>query len=416
MMKKLAVVLTLVFCLYSHTSAQDWTRFRGPNGQGHSNAKNIPVKWSQNDYLWTADLPGTGHSSPVIWGDRLFITCCDQKQARASVLALSTADGKMLWKKDYQLIDARMNALNSYAASTPAVDKDLVFIIWPTPDELSVIALDHDGNEKWQRTFGPTSSRHGPSVSPMLYGDMVIFTQEQEKNQKGLNSRWLALDRNDGHTRWEIPRNNGGFVSHATPCVNADGSGHDYLVFSSLVYGISAVDPKDGSILWEQPGFSVRALTSPVLAGDLIIATCGSGASGKTLLAVRPPSNGKPASVAYKIEDRTVPFVSSPIVVNDLLFTFHDQGQVVCRDAQTGNEKWAEKPGGKFFGSPICVEDRLYCMNTDGEVVVIKAADRYELLSVNPLGEKTQATPSISDGIMYLRTLTKVFALAPAKN
>lgn len=415
-MKKLAVVLTLVFCLYSHTSAQDWTRFRGPNGQGHSNAKNIPVKWSQNDYLWTADLPGTGHSSPVIWGDRLFITCCDQKQARASVLALNTADGKMLWKKDYQLIDARMNALNSYAASTPAVDNDLIFVIWPTPDELNVIALDHDGHERWQRTFGPTSSRHGPSVSPMLYRDMVIFTQEQETNQKGLNSRWLALDRNDGHTRWEIPRNNGGFVSHATPCVNADGSGHDYLVFSSLVYGISAVDPKDGSILWEQPGFSVRALTSPVLAGDLIIATCGSGASGKTLLAVRPPSNGKPASVAYKIEDRTVPFVSSPIVVNDLLFTFHDQGQVVCRDAQTGNEKWAEKPGGKFFGSPICVEDRLYCMNTDGEVVVIKAADRYELLSVNPLGEKTQATPSISDGIMYLRTLTKVFALAPAKN
>jgi len=249
----------------------------------------------------------------------------------------------------------------------------------------------------------------------MLYKDMVIFTQEQEKNQKGLNSRWLALDRNDGHTRWEIPRNNGGFVSHATPCVSADGSGHDYLVFSSLVYGISAVDPKNGSILWEQPGFSVRALTSPVLAGDLIIATCGSGASGKTLLAVRPPSNGKPASVAYKIEDRTVPFVSSPIVVNDLLFTFHDQGQVVCRDAQTGNEKWSEKPGGKFFGSPICVENRLYCMNTEGEVVVIKAADRYELMSVNPLGEKTQATPAIADGIMYLRTLTKVFALVPAK-
>jgi len=416
MMKKFAVVLALVLCLYSSTLAQDWTRFRGPNGQGHSNARNIPVKWSQNGYLWTADLPGTGHSSPVIWGDRLFITCCDQKQARASVLALSTADGRMLWKKDYQLIDGRMNALNSYAASTAAVDKDLVFIIWPTPDELSVIALDHDGNEKWQRTFGPTSSRHGPSVSPMLYGDMVIFTQEQEKNQKGLNSRWLALDRNDGHTRWEIPRNNGGFVSHATPCVNADGSGQDYLVFSSLVYGISAVDPKDGSILWEQPGFSVRALTSPVLAGDLIIGTCGSGASGKTLLAVRPPSNGKPASVAYKIENRTVPFVSSPIVVDGLLFTFHDQGQVVCRDAQTGDEKWSEKPGGKFFGSPICVEDRLYCMNTEGDVVVIKAADRYELLSVNPLGEKTQATPAIADGVMYLRTLTKVFALAPGKN
>ena len=411
--KKLPVVLALVFCLYSHTSAQEWTRFRGPNGQGHSNAKNIPVKWTQNDYLWTADLPGSGHSSPVIWGDKLFITCCDQKQARASILALSTADGKTLWKKDYQLTDARMNALNSYAASTPAVDKDRIFVIWPTPNELSVIALDHDGNEKWNKTFGPISSRHGPCVSPMLYGDLVVFTQEQETNQQGLKSRWLALDRNDGRTRWEIPRDNGSHVSHATPCVNADDSGRDYLVFSSLVYGISAVDPKDGSILWEQPGFTVRALTSPVLAENLIIATCGSGGSGKTLMAVRPASKGKPASVAYKIEDRTVPFVSSAIAVNDLLFTFHDQGQVVCRDAQTGAEKWSQKPGGRFFSSPICVEDRLYCVNADGEVVVIKAADRYELLAVNPLGEKTQATPAVSGGVLYLRTLTKVFAIGP---
>ena len=415
-MKKLAVVLTLVLCLYSHASAQEWTRFRGPNGQGHSNAKNVPVKWTQSDYLWTADLPGTGHSSPVIWGDKLFITCCDQKQAKASVLALSTADGKTLWKKDYQLADSRMNALNSYAASTPAVDKDRIFVIWPTPNELTVIALDHDGNEKWQKKFGPISSRHGPCVSPMLYGDLVIFTQEQEMNQQGLKSRWLALNRNDGQTRWEIPRDNGSHVSHATPCVNADDSGRDYLVFSSLVYGISAVDPKNGSILWEQPGFTVRALTSPVLAGNLIIATCGSGGSGKTLLAVRAASKGTPAGVAYKIEDRTVPFVSSAIAVNDLLFTFHDQGQVVCRDAQTGAEKWAEKPGGRFFGSPICVEDRLYCMSADGEVVVIKVADRYELLSVNPLGEKTQATPAVAGGVLYLRTLTKVFALGPAKN
>ncbi|MHC4540272.1 MAG: PQQ-binding-like beta-propeller repeat protein, partial [Planctomycetota bacterium] len=143
MMKKLAVVLALVFCVGSRLSAQDWTRFRGPNGQGHSPAKNIPVKWSQKDYLWTADLPGTGHSSPVIWGEKLFITCCDQKQAKASILALSTADGKTLWKKDYQLIDSPMNKLNSYAASTPAVDKDRVFVIWPTANDLSVIALDH---------------------------------------------------------------------------------------------------------------------------------------------------------------------------------------------------------------------------------------------------------------------------------
>src|SRR5210317_1240569 len=104
MIKKIAFVFAFSFCLYSHAFAENWTRFRGPNGQGHSNAKNIPIKWSQKDYLWTADLPGTGHSSPVIWNNKLFITCCDQKQGKVSILALSTANGKTLWKKTYQLI------------------------------------------------------------------------------------------------------------------------------------------------------------------------------------------------------------------------------------------------------------------------------------------------------------------------
>ncbi|MCJ7806439.1 MAG: PQQ-binding-like beta-propeller repeat protein [Clostridia bacterium] len=416
MMKNLIVVLALVSCLYSRTSAQDWTRFRGPNGQGHSSAKNIPVKRSQTDYLWTADLPGAGHSSPVVWSDKLFITCCDQKQARASILALNTADGKTLWQRDYQLIESPMNSLNSYAASTPAVGKDCVFVIWPTANELSVIALDHDGNEKWRKTFGPVYGKHGPCVSPMLYDDLVVFTQEQRTNDKGLKSRWLALGRNDGQIRWEIQRENGSFISHATPCVNTDDSGRQYLVFSSLVYGISAVEPKDGTILWEQPGFSVRALKSPVLAENLIVASCGSGSSGRTLMAVRPASKQSPAAVAYKIENSTVPFVPSVIVANDLLFTFHDQGIVVCRDAQTGVEKWAQKPGGRFFGSPICVEDRLYCMNINGDVVVLRAAEQYELLSVNPLGEKTHATPAVAGEILYLRTLTKVIAVGPAKD
>lgn len=133
-------------------------------------------------------------------------------------------------------------------------------------------------------------------------------------------------------------------------------------------------------------------------------------------MAVRPTSKQRPAAIAYKIENPTVPSVPSVIVANDLLFTFHDQGLVVCRDVQTGVEKWAQKPGGRFFGSPICVEDRLYCINTDGDVVVLRATDQYELLSVNPLGEKTHATPAIAGGILYLRTLTKVIAVGPVKD
>jgi len=413
-MKKLTLVLIFTVMLCGFLSAEEWTRFRGPNGQGHSPATTLPTSWSPEDYRWTTTLPGSGHSSPVIWGDKLFITCCDTKIPSGTILALNTSTGKILWQKTYPLEKAQMNALNSYASTTPAVDKDAVYVIWPTVNEKIVMALDHAGNELWKQTFGETVCKHGPSVSPMLYEDLVIFTHEQEENNRGLNSCWLALDCKTGQIRWDTPRNNEK-LSYSTPCVYTDTAGSKQLIFSGDAYGISGVDPRTGKVLWNAGNFTARTISSPAVGDSIVVATCGEGGSGKILTAVKPGEEGRPAEELYTITDQTVPFVPTPLLAGKRLYTFHDGGNVVCRNAETGVVIWSEKPGGRYYGSPICANDVIYCINTDGEVIVLKEAATYQKLAVVPLGEKSQATPAVADGVMYLRTLTKVMALGSRK-
>ena len=136
--------------------AQEWTRFRGPNGQGISNATTVPVKWTQSDYNWKVELPGGGHSSPVIWGDKVFIASGDAKTGRGVLLALSVSDGSVVWQKQFLLKAYKTNNLNSFATATPAVDPDCIYVLWTSPDETILAALDHKGTEVWTRSFEAT--------------------------------------------------------------------------------------------------------------------------------------------------------------------------------------------------------------------------------------------------------------------
>jgi len=153
-------------------SAQEWTRFRGPNGTGVSAATTnpasaIPTRWTDADYRWKTKLPGKGHSSPVIWGDRLFVLSADATSARRYVLCLDTVTGKILWRKEYESTTHPLSSLNSYASSTPTVDEHHVYVAWATMDHLILRALSHDGDEVWQRDLGPYVSEHGFGNSPI---------------------------------------------------------------------------------------------------------------------------------------------------------------------------------------------------------------------------------------------------------
>ena len=407
--------MTIIFA--SVSQGQEWTRFRGPNGQGISDAKTIPVKWTEGDYNWKVKLPGGGHSSPVLWGDKLFVTSGDKQAGKSVIFALNVSDGKILWQKEYTLSKYRPNKLNSFATSTPAVDADHVYVLWTSPEETILAALNHDGAEIWKRTFEGVRCQHGAGSSPIVYYDMVIFTHEHEnKSSENTRSIWFAVNRKTGETRWTLKRQTGPKTSYSTPCVYTPATGTPQLIFNSHSHGMTSVDPGTGKVIWEvATAFPARVVSSPVIADELLVGSCGNGGSGKRLTAVRPGSSDgsiQPEE-AYSIDKGYRPYVPTSIAKEGLLFTFLDRGYVSCFNSATGRQLWQEKPAGRFFGSPVWVDGKLYCITMDGDVVVLKAADTYELLAINPLGETSHAAPAVAGGRMYLRTYSQLFSIGP---
>jgi hypothetical protein len=247
-----ALALVLLFAMSVWAQAENWPRFRGPNGQGISDATTIPVKWSDQDYKWKVALPGGGHSSPVVWDGKVFVTSGDDKTLQGVVLCLAAADGREQWRKQFELDKHPMNALNSYASATPALDADQVYVVWPGPAQARLIALTHEGREVWTVKLPGVKARHGAGSSPIVCGDDVIVSREQDKGND-LKSVWLAVDRKTGQVRWryEHPQNANG--SYSTPCILRDKGGREQLIFSSNSHGIAGVDPQTGSLLWETP-------------------------------------------------------------------------------------------------------------------------------------------------------------------
>jgi len=399
----------------SSARAENWPRFRGPNGQGISETKGIPTTWSEQDYNWRSTLPGSGHSSPVIWDGKVLVTCAEETSRRGVLLCLSSADGTELWRRTQNLTKYPLNSLNSYASPTPAVDAEHVYLLWPGSDKTILAALTHDGKEAWTTELGGVHARHGKGSSPIVYGDSVIVSHEQERNRDGITSQWLAVDCRTGQVRWRREEPPVANASYSTPCVYEDGAGRRQLVFASNAHGITGVDPGTGDTLWEVASvLPDRVVSSPVIAGEMIFAACGEGGRGKRLVAVKPTREGQgyKAAEVYALSDsRIVPYVPTSVVHEGLLFTFHDSGLVSCLDVGTGRARWSEKPAGRFYGSPVCVNGIVYCVTIDGDVVVLRAGSTYELLAVNALGEKSHATPAVADGQMILRTVSHVMSV-----
>jgi len=281
------------------------------------------------------------------------------------------------------------------------------------------VATDLDGTEIWRRTFGGHHSQHGSGTSPIVFGGIVVFACEHEDSgKKGATSSWMALDRRTGQTKWELPRQTGPKTSYSTPCVYSPASGARQLVFASQRHGITGVDPRTGKVVWElESALPSRVVSSPVIAGELLIGSCGDGSNGKRLIAIRPGIQGKstePEEV-YRIENGA-PYVPTSIAAGGLLFTFHDRGYASCLRSDTGEQLWREKAAKKFYGSPVWADGKLYCIATDGDVLVIRAGEIYELLATNSLGEKSHATPAIAGGIMYLRTYSHLISIGPRKS
>jgi outer membrane protein assembly factor BamB len=382
-----------------------WTRFRGPNGSGISTLTNLPATWTDKDYRWQAALPGTGHASPVIWGNQAFVLCTDNANAKLSLLSLRTTDGSVLWKRDFDSTTFPKNRDNSYASATPTVDSDHVYLYWTTPEQVSVVALDHAGKDAWRRQLGPYKSQHGGGTSPMLFQDLVIVNNDQDGP-----SSLIALDAKTGATRWQVDRRVDR-ASYATPCLRQTADQKTELIFASSSHGLTGINPLDGKVNWDfTNAFPLRVVASPIVADGLVIDTCGEGGSGRRLVAVRPGSATRPAELAYEIKN-SIPYVPSALAKDGLLFLWGDNGLVACHRTATGEKLSQHKISEGFYSSPVWAEGRLYNVAKSGVVYVLAAAEKLEPLATIPLGEPGFATPAFSADALYFRTDSRLFCL-----
>ncbi|MFT5527220.1 MAG: outer membrane protein assembly factor BamB [Pirellulaceae bacterium] len=394
------------FAVLTAASAEDhWPRFRGPNGSGLSDATTVPVEWTEADYNWKIKLPGTGHSSPVIWRDRLFVTCSDQKTATRMLVCLDAHQGKVLWQRDFPAKVHSQHQYNNFASTTPAVDAEHVYMLWATPAEVTLLAVDHTGKDVWRRGLGGFDSMHGIGTSPIVVGDLVVLGNDQQGK-----ASLIAVDRSSGKTRWQIDRKSG-LVPASTPCLHDDGQRGPRLIFTSTSHGITAVDPAKGTVDWQlEKVFLDRCVGSPISVDGLVVASYGFGTKGTRMLGVRPLAEAAEPEIVIDMTE-TVPLTCTPIAYRGLLFCWTDDGRITCLRLSNGEVVWRDKLSARFFGSPVCVNGRLYCLSVDGEVFVLAAGDKFNLLARNPLGELSYATPAIAFGRMYLRTSTQLISI-----
>ena len=385
-----------------------WTRFRGPHGSGLSSATTIPIKVTEADINWKVKLPGTGHSSPVVWGERIFLTSVENAAGRRHVLCLHAADGRELWRKTDTFTKYRQHRYNSFAAATPALDSKHVYVPWTDRNTLHLLALAHDGREIWRRELGDFQAKHGSGASPVVAGGVVILANIHERRAGFL----IGLEPDTGRTKWRVERRKGK-STYITPLTYTQPGQPQQVIFTSTPHGMTSLDPATGEVLWELGGlFTNRCVGSPIAANGLVIATAGLGNGNRDFVAVRPGSRAEgiePREV-YKIRKK-VPYVPTPIAVGELLFLWTDNGIVTCLRAETGEQLWQERVGGNYFSSPVCVNGKLYGVSTSGKIVVLAASETYQPLAVSELGEPCYATPAIAGGVMYLRTASHLISI-----
>lgn len=399
--------------------ASEWTRFRGPNGTGVVGEVPIPSEFTEADFSFRTRLPGdSGCSSPVVWGDRLFVMSANSEDATRYVVCLHAITGKEIWSKSFASSPHHLHSRSTYASCTPAVDENHVYVAWATPEQTLLKAFDHDGGEVWTRDLGTWQSQHGFGTSPIVHRGKVILhnSQQADKLDPGETpgvSRMTAFDAMTGKTEWstELKSRN---VCYSIPMVREGEDGREELVCSSTGNGIFALDAQTGKKRWEHNDglFRMRTVASPIEAGGLIFGSNGSGGySSNYIVAVKPGQN---ASLAYTLKNSSkvkAPYVPCLINDGDLVFALYDKGFATCFDAKSGDIHWVVRTGAAFSGSPIRVGDRIFAIDEEGVVWVIAADDEYRLIAKNPLGEASKATPAVANDRMYLRTDTHVICV-----
>jgi outer membrane protein assembly factor BamB len=382
-----------------------WPRWRGPSGQGVVTGTGYVDTWSATqNVLWKTPVPGRGNSSPIIWGDHLFLTTAYEGGRRVSVLAYSRSTGRLLWETAAPAgrTDSGAHYKNGHASATAATDGQRVYVSF---GPRGLFAFDFKGQIVWQRDLGSMEAYHGAAGSPLLYRDRIILYQDQWRG-----SFIGAFDARTGRDVWRTPRDasNG----WGTPIAVRVGTRDEIIVSSQQ--NVQAYDPERGRELWRCSGNTYEVIPTPVVGYGMIF--CSSGRAGPTL-AIRPGGSGDVTRTHLAWESpRGSPFVPSPILYGEQLYMVNDMASIVTSlHATTGKAMFQGRLGVAtregFSASPVAVDGKIFFTNDEGDTFVLRAGPTFNLLHVNRLGEGTLASPALVDGRWYIRTEGNLYAI-----
>jgi len=426
----LSILLGVTAC-----SAQNWPSFRGPNASGFADHQQLPAIWKQKEILWKTPIPGLAHSSPIVWGDRTFVTTAVSSRAGASfkrglygdgdasddlsvqewkLLCLDRKTGAMLWNRvAYQGVPKEKRHMKgTYANSTPATDGQVVVAFFGSQ---GIYAYDFSGKLLWKRDLGRINVgaydlpgyEWGPASSPILYGELVIVQCDQQKG-----SFLTALNRKTGEIVWRTEREE--LPSWGTPTVYP-GRQRAELVTNGSNF-IRGYDPATGEELWRLGGSSKITAPTPVYSGDLIVVASGRQPEAP-IFAIRAGSNGDITgagkSIAWRKQQRGS-YMPTPLIYGGLVYVLGNAGILDCYDLKSGTEIYRQRiphQGSGFSASPVASDGRLYLPGEDGDIFVVTVGPEPQLLGKNEMGEPLMATPAIAGRMLIVRTEHHLWAI-----
>jgi outer membrane protein assembly factor BamB len=415
MMKTKSLVAILVFgcAMAAPARAGNWPRFQGPNGSGTADDKNVPVRFDEKSgILWKVRIPGQGNSSPIVWGDRLFLQTGSADGKHRSLMCLDAATGKILWMQPWPGKQAKKHPKNTFASSTPATDGKIVVTAFWDGQDISLVAFDFQGKQIWSQNLGPFVSQHGAGASPIIYKDKVFFTDDQDGT-----STLFALNKNTGEIVWRAARE-AYRACYSSPFIREEPGAPPELIVVSTT-SIRSYEPDTGTVNWNwawkfTARMPLRTTASPIFAHETVYACSGDGGGDRHMVAVKLTKNGRGTQPEKAWENKKdFPYVPTLLSRGDYLYFVNDRGMAGCYEAATGKRVWQERlSSGAFTASPVMIDGKVYAPSEDGEVFVFAAEPSYQLLAHNSVGEQVRASPAVANNRLYLRGQEHLYCIA----
>ena len=397
--------------LSQHASANDWPCWRGPNANSVADGRNVPSQWSQtNNIRWSLRLPGWGTSSPVVYGNRVFVTSQVEEDGTKSLLTLcfDRETGKELWRHDFGLgVDQSTHKKSNLAVNTPTVTEDAVYVAFGNAD---IARYSHDGHLVWVTRyipmFGDPKMAWGYCLSPLVLNDSVLFPWDHHTGPCYL----IGLDKQNGQIAWKTDRPIG--TAHATPLLVAHHGQTDILV--SGKNRLTAFGARTHAQLWQygegEGPFNGEIIVSPVYGDGMVFLQLWRQSQ---IHAIRLTGHDKPPIPVW-ISQKPGPQEPSLLYYRGLLYALMDNGVLVCLDGKTGEENYRQRLGGDCNSTPIASNGRIYASNNDGTTVVVEAGREFKVLARNELGERITASPAISGDELIYRTDSHLYCIGQA--